>query len=218
MFLSTVVLNERGKDFYSDPALLRCRLWQCFPDSHRKTNDPTNIMSFVDHHFGHSSRRSETSNFLYAIHQNRNQYVIVMRSGANPDLDYAFNTIPEMLVGSVQTKFVPIEYTEGEKVNFFLRINPVNRERQLCHPFGLLKSYTKDCCEFIKEDIVGSRIVRICKRYANQEEEGHFSIQQTDLCGQLIVKNPVEFKNIVVQGVGRAKTYGCGLIMTTRIK
>jgi predicted secreted protein len=68
---------------------------------------------------------------------------------------------------------------------------------QLCHPFGLLKSYTKDCCEFIKEDIVGSRIVRICKRYANQEEEGHFSIQQTDLCGQLIVKNPVEFKNTV---------------------
>jgi CRISPR-associated protein Cas6/Cse3/CasE subtype I-E len=213
MFYSTIILNRNGSPFYRDADLLHKRLWLCYPQTDK--NDPSNIASFVDHHFGHQNRRSTVSNFMYVIHSTPIGFTVFMQSASKPNLDGALNSIREMVI-SAQTAFRELSFERGQRLNYLIRFNPMDKERRLVSAVPLFSERMKQVCDLHSCSTKLSRVLRVYKQHVaqtvGQGEPDYFSIHQADLYGELTVTNPELFTKFVVQGVGRSKTYGCGLL------
>lgn len=206
MYLSKLVLNEGNcavqRDL-SNAHALHQRIMQAFPDQQRECP-------------------REDWNILFR--QEPDSGVILVQSDLEPD----WSKLPGgYLSDCPQPKpFVPdsAQFSEGRFFQFRLRANPSKRDNQTKKTIGLWYQADQEAWLQRQADRCGFRLhgvdilpsPNVFGRKGNQSSPIRISTALYQ--GILEITVPELFVNAVQQGIGRGKSYGCGLLSLARVR
>lgn len=211
MFLSKLVLNDRLQKVHQDLAnihKLHQRIMQGFPDE------------------AVSSPRKDWQ-ILYRQEPNPNSNILLVQSNCEPDwsrLPEGYLIPPRQREDQVKSfDLSSWNLSPNHVFQFRIKINPVKREAQsrklipLYKPADHLAWFQRKAQDYSFElqSIDSIPVPHIIGKKANNS--GRIKIFAVLLQGQLRVQNSERFKIAMAQGIGKGKSYGCGLLSIQRI-
>jgi CRISPR system Cascade subunit CasE len=215
MFLSKLVLNERNRQVQYDLGnahKLHQQIMHAFPDE-------------ADKHGDDWSPRQEW-NILFR--QEPDSSIILVQSDIEPDWSILpQNYLSDRVPSPVDQKPFNLTIPTLEKLNTFqfrLKANPSKRDNATRKTIGFFKPNDQLAWLQRQADRSGFRLL-----HANVipspnifaiKEKGTSPIRIATAMfqGVLEVTNPTMFLTAVQQGLGKGKSYGCGLLSIARIK
>lgn len=151
--------------------------------------------------------RRAHSGILYRVHKptyTDRGYILVQSS-----------TLPETLPADARTLTRELSYRQGQQVHFTVAVNPSRRssrtgktvERSL--PSHQVQGW-------IAEKLSPAmRVDSILDIDTARTRHGRHTINAHHISGYGTVTDPEAMRNLCLSGVGRSKSYGCGLLTTT---
>ncbi|MBW4444362.1 MAG: type I-E CRISPR-associated protein Cas6/Cse3/CasE [Plectolyngbya sp. WJT66-NPBG17] len=205
MYLSKLILNGQDRTVQADLSnahKLHQRIMQAFPDEQRdRPRDDWNILF-----------RQEVEND-----------VVLVQSEIDPD----WSRLPPRYLVSQAVKAWDLEATQlsvGRVFQFRLRANPSKRDNQSRKTIGLfhrpdqlawLERQAERCgFQLHGVDVIPSPNVYGLKGKGSSPIRISTALYQ----GVLEVKDPLPLLTALQQGIGRGKSYGCGLLSITRFQ
>lgn len=217
------------------------RLSMAFPSRATKVADPLFLHPYSPAAFCHvGAERTAEQAFLFRVdHQPGGSSVILVQSAVEPDWDYAFQNSP-FLAAPPEVKAFEPRFEPGTVLRFRLLANPTKkigtitkeeRERlspdefrqrkgrngaRVPVPDGELERWLTD-----RSGRSGFRIERldaIVPGYvlAVKDEAAGGRLRCARYDGVLAVENAESFERSIIQGIGPAKAFGCGLLSVAR--
>jgi CRISPR system Cascade subunit CasE len=194
MYLSKLVLNERDRAVQADLSnahKLHQRMMQAFPDEQR-------------------DRPRADWNILFR--QELDDAVVLVQSKIEPD----WSKLP--------LRYLVNQFSAGRVFQFRLRANPSKRDNQSRKTIGLfhrpdqlawLERQAERCgFQLHGVDVVPSPNVYGLKGNGSSPIQISTALYQ----GVLEVKDPLPLLTALQQGIGRGKSYGCGLLSIARLQ
>jgi len=150
--------------------------------------------------------------------------VIVQTTGGTPDWEHLSQRRNGMIVGKPLVKEASVEFGVGETFGFRLLGNAVRRRGR-----RVRQQYSLPQCEPIKDfegqaewlkrqgDLHGFRVQGFQNNGAEsipvkRKNGSSFSVWCVRYDGILVVTDPAKFANAVKNGIGRCRSFGCGLL------
>lgn len=205
MYLSKLVLNERDRTVQRDLSnahQLHQRIMQAFPDD--ETRD----------------RPREDWQILFR--QEPDSDVVLVQSELEPD----WSRLPSDYVRHHAVKEVhltPVQLAVGRTFQFRLRANPSKRDNKTKKTIGFyhrsdqlawLERQAERCgFRLLGVDVIPSPNVFGIKQKSTAPVRITTALYQ----GMLEITDPDRFFTVVQQGLGRGKSYGCGLLSLARL-
>lgn len=169
-------------------------------------------------------------NVLFAVRPNRdNTLSLIAQSTQAPD----WTDIPDdALTTAPNTWSIPTATTAGQRLWFDLRANPTRRTPAKPPARGrnvaitgrgnqldwLHRQGERHGFKLVVADAVPGLTLRSEAKSLPVEQRQHakavFTVKMTHFTGVLEVTDPDQFTVARVKGIGRAKAYGCGLLLT----
>jgi CRISPR system Cascade subunit CasE len=205
MYLSKLVLNGKNPNVQKDLSnahKLHQRIMQSFPDEQRNhPRDDWNILF-----------RQEIEND-----------VVLVQSGIEPD----WSKLPQGYLSDCAAKPWDLEAAQlnaGRMFQFRLRANPSKRDNQTRKTIGLF--HRSDQLAWLERQAnrCGFKLHGIdvipSSNIFGVKDNGSSPIRITTALyqGILEVTEPLQFIAVIQQGVGRGKSYGCGLLSISRFQ
>jgi len=213
------------------------RLCMAFPSAWRKSDDKNFLKPYKPEDFGNGPvhvMRDVNTGFLFRLDpQLGGRVVIVVQSAMPPDWDYAFHNSGHLLAAKPEVKSFEPDFSKGQRLRFCLVANPTRR----------LSKHSPDA----KGESVGKRVPvpteKLLDWLDRRAESGGFSIARESISiqagygyfkkphknneqsrlryirydGILTVRNPNDFRNTLIRGIGSGKAFGFGLLSVVRI-
>ncbi|XFA73739.1 type I-E CRISPR-associated protein Cas6/Cse3/CasE [Thermosynechococcaceae cyanobacterium Okahandja] len=206
MYLSQLVLNERQPQVYRDLVnahKFHQRVMQAFPDE--------------------EERQRPRADWHILYRHEPDSDVVLVQSAVEPE----WSRLPEGYLQRYDTKRVHLtpDLVGGDRVfQFRLRANPSKRDPNTRKTIGFyhradqlawLERQAKRCgFELLGVDVIPSPNVFALKT----NSRGPVRVVTALYQGTLKVTDPAAFLRAVQQGIGRGKSYGCGLLSIARVR
>lgn len=200
MFLSSLeidVSNYRGRTWIANPYRVHQRLLMAYPDE------------LAD---------ADAGRLLFRIEDGRRPPRILVQAPLEADWQQAFTDHPVLL--RTQQKQIEPTFSEGRRLRFLLRANPIRRSNETGARLGHLRE--KEQREWLvrKSETAGFRPLAfdmlsrgLFKSRRNPSKDRSI---QTHVCvdfeGLLQVTDPAAFAEAWCAGIGPAKAFGFGLL------
>jgi len=207
MFLSNVKLNPQSRQVQrelSNPYEMHRTLMRSIPED---TNRAQAGMLF---------RVEQRSDF------NQLSLSILVQTMIKPDWHFLETVTDYLLESQVAVKEFVIDPAQHQKYRFLLRANPTFRKkdtRQTLPIFGEKKllDWLENKAEqsgFViqKEEVLLRKIPQVAVTKKEEEATHRLQINMIDYSGFLEVNDPGRFKTALQTGIGRARSFGCGLL------
>lgn len=209
MFLSKLVLNERSTQVHRDLAnahKLHQRIMQGFPDE-QKVESPR-----------------QDWQILYRQEPDPQSNLILVQSSQEPD----WSKLPSGYLMD-QTDIKPIDisswqFSSDQPLQFRIKVNPVKRDAKTRKLIPLYKredhlawfNRKAEQCGFQISTIDSIPVPNIIG--SKGKGKGKIKIFAVLLQGQLQVRDREKFITAISQGIGKGRSYGCGLISIAKPK
>jgi CRISPR system Cascade subunit CasE len=206
MYLSQLVLNARKSDVLRDLSnahKLHQRIMQAFPDE--------------------EDRDSPRQDWHILFRQEPDSDVVLVQSDLEPDWSRLPDGYLRQCHGPKLFSLSPEQVSSGRCFQFRLRANPSKRDNKTKKTVGFYRRPDQlawlerqaDRCGFrlLGVDVVPSPNLFGLKHKGTSPVRIVTALYQ----GVLEVTQPDQFLTVVQQGLGRGKSYGCGLLSLARI-
>ncbi len=200
MFLSSLeidVSNYRGRTWIANPYRIHQRLLMAYPDA---------------------LAEAQAGRLLFRVEDTRRPPRILVQAPLEADWPQGFADHPVLL--QVQQKQIEPSLSEGRRLKFLLRANPVRRSNDTRARLGLLREQDQRKWLMRKAETAGFRplafdvLSRGLLKSRGNPAKGR-SVQ-THLCvdfeGLLQIIDPQAFAEVWRNGIGPAKAFGFGLL------
>lgn len=211
MFLSKLVLNERSRKVQKDLGnahKLHQQIMQAFPDQANQ----------------HSEKNwNPRQEWKILFRQEPDSNIILVQSALEPD----WSQLPQEYLKQHVIK--PVNYTAeqfgvGRVLQFRLRANPSKRDKATRKTVGFFRQVDQLSWLDRQSNRCGFRLhgtdVMPSPNVFGQKEQGKSPIRITTTLyqGILEITDAERFSEVVCQGLGRGKSYGCGLLSVARYR
>lgn len=233
MYLSKLLLNPRSRAIRRDeanPYEMHSSLCYAF----QKADEPTPADN------RDPSEGKTVHKFLWRLEPStKGASILLVQSETEPQWDTFAERNADYFSHEVETKRLPLEHlTEGQHLRFRLRANPTVTKRHEDRPnkqkrVGLYKpedllGYTNDDGEWIPGwlerqaqrsgfDLLAFDVTEVEHlRFFKHKGGNPITLQSTLFDGYLKINDLEQFKKTLVNGVGKAKALGFGLLSVAR--
>ena len=211
MFLAKLVINERNRKVQKDLGnahKFHQQIMQAFPNE-------------ANQHVKENWNPRQEWNILFRHEPDSN--IVLVQSAIEPD----WSQLPQEYLQKHVTKsinYTAEKFAPGQVFQFRLRANPSKRDQETRKTVGFLKQADQLTWLERQSDRFGFRIhsttVIPSPNVFGQKGKGSSPIRVTTALFQGILKvtDSVSFTKAVCEGIGRGKSYGCGLLSVARYR
>lgn len=240
MYRSTLLIDtgtnpdrpRPGRQWLRNRYHVHQRLCMAFPSSTQREIDEQFLQPFDPDGFErgrdvHGQRTGEQA-FLFRVDPHPNgRAVIVVQSAKEPDWDYAFQNTPFLVAKQVEN-FDPL-FAPGVEFRFRLLANPTRKICTKSTPDGKKNNgkrvpvKTDQLIEwFVRKSSgfsIGLDSTDIQTGYINvsNPRDGKARLFAVQYDGVLKITDAEQFENVLISGIGPAKSFGFGLLSITPV-
>jgi CRISPR system Cascade subunit CasE len=210
------------------------RLCMAFPSASRKTDDADFLRPFKSEDFEPHVHvvRGPDAGFLFGIDpQAGGRVMVVVRSAAKPDWEYAFHNAAYLLAAPPEVKSFDPCFAKEQHLRFRLVANPTRKIDTKSGPDGRRRNGKRvavppaqfeewlarraDAAGFCIAE--GSTALQPAYLYVNKTRSvSGQRLRSVRYDGILTVTDPIRFREALVRGIGPGKAFGFGLLSVAR--
>ena len=124
--------------------------------------------------------------------------------------------VHEVVGKNRRTIMMPEEFLKQKEYSFKVTLNPVRRQKDKVFPIKESEQIAIWFCELAKRNGFSVNKDKLCisNVYADILKKSNMTVtlNKADISGVLVVENDKLFTDAVLNGIGRSKAFGCGLL------
>ena len=219
MYLSR--LRVRSDKWLQNVQRVHSRLCLAFPTPEKRERDPLFLERFCPGDFFPRVVNGKRLMLFRVDSAPLRQATILVQSSHEPDWNYTFQNVPELLVSSETRSYRP-SLKEGSVFQFRLRANPTRKQKvsgeKQGKRTGILKEEDRHQWMEKKAEAGGFKLLRcsispvVRSQGCKGQTEGFLKFDGTCFTGTLEVIDSSLFVQTLENGIGSGKAYGFGLL------
>ena len=156
---------------------------------------------------------------LWRLEANQGSYSLIILSNDKPDFESLYLRIGRGIGKTIDyTPFLTMVCDEGRILNYLISFNPVICKNGSRIPLNLKRTTNRNYCaeDWLKDRLEknGAKVLEAFSKDSGtvRIKEGKGRIFIATYQGRLVITDPARFRNVLENGLGHAKAFGCGLI------